>query len=267
MVVYEKALEHVKKGETVAIAHLVERKGSAPRGSGAKMLVIKDGTIFGTVGGGRLEAFVIKEALDAIEKKQHKNITYNLDKEAGDSLYMQLGGQVQLYVEVLAPKHNLVIVGAGHVGRILAHFAKELEWDIWIADDRKELLESGHLPEEVRSIWGSTYQEALKKVALNTNTSVVIVTRDVDAQVLEEVIQAPVRYIGMIGSRRKIALIFENLKKKGISEERLSAVHAPIGLNIGAETPAEIAVCILAELIAVIKGKENFEYKAGFDKS
>ncbi|MCR4441430.1 MAG: XdhC family protein [Peptococcaceae bacterium] len=254
MIIYEKILELLSGGETFALAQVVTREGSAPRGAGAKMLIKKDGSIFGTVGGGDLEAMVVNEALDSLDKQENKFREYNLDQTASGNLNMQCGGRVGVFIEVVSPPPHLVIAGAGHVGMALARMASELQWRIEIADDRAELLEPALLPPGAKGVWGKTYVEAVRKTAISGSSLVVIVTRNADAEVLEEVIRRPARYLGMIGSRRKIGLIRKKLEEKGVSEELLNRVHAPIGLDIGAETPAEVAVSILAELVAVVRG-------------
>ncbi len=257
MKIYQKIVELLAQGEVIALAHIIKQKGSTPRGSGAKMLVRQDGSIFGTIGGGPLEARVIQEAKECIAKRENKLLEYNLDKELRGGLNMQCGGQVQVSLEIIVPPPHLIIAGAGHIGQVLAQFAHALEWQVTVVDDREELLAPGKLPPGVNSIWGETYMEAMRKAKITSNSYIVIVTKDADAQVLEEVIYSPAAYIGMIGSQRKVALVKKNLEEKGVSKERLDAVHAPIGLDIKAETPAEIAVSILAEIIMVMRGGQD----------
>jgi len=254
MIIYKKIVELLSAGETFALAQVVAREGSAPRGAGAKMLVRADGSIIGTVGGGDLEAMVIKEALECLDKRENRFREYSLDRTASGNLNMQCGGRVSVSIEVVSPPPHLVIAGAGHVGMALARMASELQWQIEMADDRAELLEPALLTPEVKGVWGKTYVEAVRKTSISANSLVVIVTRNADAEVLEEVIGRPVRYLGMIGSSRKIGLIKNRLAEKGVPAELLDRVYAPIGLDIGAETPAEVAVSILAELVAVVKG-------------
>ncbi|QNB46488.1 xanthine dehydrogenase [Thermanaerosceptrum fracticalcis] len=254
MKIYQKIVELLEQGEVIALARITSQKGSAPRGSGAKMLVRQDGSIFGTIGGGPLEARVIQEAKESIAKRENKLLEYDLNKELSGGLNMQCGGQVQVSIEIIAPPPHLIIAGAGHIGQVLAQFAHALDWQVSVVDDREELLAPGKLPPGVCGVWGETYVEAIRKVKITHNAYIVIVTKDADAQVLEEVIHSPAAYIGMIGSQRKVALVKKNLEQKGVDPERLQAVHAPIGLDIKAETPAEIAVSILGEIIMVMRG-------------
>lgn len=249
MNIYEKAGELVRQGNTIAFAHITAKKGSAPRATGAKMIVKKDSTIIGTVGGGPLEIKVIQEALGVLKNQVSCNLEYDLEKD----LNMPCGGQVQVFIEVLTPLPRLLISGAGHVGHALARFARELDWDVILTDEYAEMVSIEKMPDGVIGYSGDSYIDAVNQAGITPNTYLVIVTKDADFEIVEEYILSSACYIGMIGSRRKAALIMQKLKDKAIPPERLEIFHAPIGLDIQAETPEEIAVSILSELIMVYR--------------
>lgn len=250
LAIYEKVVEKLNNGQTVALARIIEKKGSAPRGVGAQMLVLADGSFYGTIGGGPLEDYVRREAVDCILSRKSKLLSLSLNKDQG-GFPMMCGGQLMIHVEVLIPEPHLVVVGAGHIGQALAKMADILEWQVSLVDDRRELLESSEIPAKHRRIWGPSYGQALKNITISPNDYVVIVTRDStgDEEALEQVIDSQAAYIGMIGSQRKIAAIYKNLENRGVNSEKLKQVNAPVGLNIGAKTPGEIAISILGQIV------------------
>ncbi len=237
----------------VIAATVVRDSGSVPRRTGAKMLVYPDGRARGSVGGGLFEALVVRDALAALACGRSLTQNYSFNPEgAGPTAFGAVcGGRAEVFLEVIMPPDRLLIVGGGHCGRALARMASLLDFAIVVADDRAEYARAEdfafpniehvlHLPANFEGL--PTPDEA---------TYVVLVSKGfiTDEAALRRVLGTPAPYIGMIGSRRKCKVVFDNLRVDGISEEALARVHAPIGLEIGAETPEEIAVSILAEII------------------
>jgi xanthine dehydrogenase accessory factor len=253
--VYEAALEAIRRGESAAMATVIEARGSTPRGASAKMLVYADGRTVGTVGGGGVEARVIEEAEAAIVEGQSRELDYNLvDDKGGDPGIC--GGSMRVFVEVLAPRPTLLIIGGGHVGQAVAELAAFLGYRIAVVDERPEMVTPGRFPQAEVRLTGDTVQQVVD-FPLTEHTYVVMVTPHytLDEKVLAVLARRPVSYVGLIGSRRRTGLTFERARESGVSEGFLERIHTPIGLDIGAETPREIAFSILAEIIAVQRGR------------
>jgi xanthine dehydrogenase accessory factor len=253
--VYEAALEAMRRGEPAAIATVIEARGSTPRGTSAKMLVFADGRTVGTVGGGGVEARVIEEAKAAIADGQSRELDYRLvDEERGDPGIC--GGSMRLFVEVLAPRPTLLIIGGGHVGQAVAELGAFLGYRIAVLDERSEMVTPERFPQADLRLTGDPVQQ-VDDFAFGEHTCVVMVTphHTLDEKVLAVLVDRPLAYVGLIGSRRRTAHTFERAREAGVPEELLGRVHTPIGLDIGAETPREIALSILAEIVAVQRGK------------
>ncbi len=249
-VLYNKILEAIRQNNACVMATVVSSIGSAPRKIGAKMVVHKDGAICGTIGGGKLEKIVIEDAISALKRRKTFLKEYPLDKKSGLQV---CGGKVGIFIEVFEPKRQLIIAGAGHIGLALSFIAKLLKFSVVIVDNRHAFANTERFPHADKVIC-SPYKAAFKKIEIDKNSYIVIVTHGhlFDEECLGTALTTKAGYIGMIGSKAKIEHIFNALAKKGFSKRQLAAVHSPIGLDIGAETPEEIAVAIAAELI-----KEN----------
>lgn len=243
-----------ERGAAFAIATIVEVKGSTPRNT-AKMIVHADGRIMGTIGGGLAEAFVIREAIAAISENCSKMVEYVLDHQADDGIQMLCGGKLTVFIEVSLVRPRLVMIGAGHVGLAVAHLAEFLDFALVIMDDRPEFANREKYPLATEIICDSDWNQALTSVEVNAATYLVIATADADYLALKSVIQAPAAYIGMIGSKRKVELVLSRLREEGVPRESLDKVFAPVGLDLGAETPEEIALSILAEILKLKNGK------------
>jgi len=255
--VYEAALEAVRQGDSAALATVIEAQGSTPRGACAKMLVYADGRTVGTVGGGGVESRVIEAAKEAIAAGEARELQYRLvDEERGDPGIC--GGDMRIFVEPLVPRPRVLIIGAGHVGQAVAELADFLGYRIAVLDERPELVTADRFPWAGTLLAGDVAEE-MKDFALDEHTYVVMVTphHSLDEKILAAVGDRPVGYLGLIGSRRRTAHTFERALKAGVPEEILEQVHTPIGLDIGAETPREIAVSIVAEIIGVQRGQEE----------
>ncbi|HEY73041.1 MAG: hypothetical protein B6I35_03745 [Anaerolineaceae bacterium 4572_32.2] len=260
--VYEAALEAIRRGESAAMATIIEAKGSTPRDS-AKMLVYADGRTVGTIGGGGVEARVVEEARAAIAEGKSRELDYSLvDTGRGDPGVC--GGDMRLFVEVLAARPTLLILGGGHVGQAAAEMAGLLGYRTVVMDERPEMVTVERFPQAEARLSGDVAQR-VADLALTRHTYVVMVTphhaledagrHTSDEEILALLADRPVAYIGLIGSRRRTALTFERAREAGVPESLLERIHTPIGLDIGAETPKEIAVSILAEIIAAQRGR------------
>lgn len=249
-------VEALRRGRRLVIATVIETVGSVPRKPGACMALLDDGTMVDSVGGGALEALVVQDARALLASGGSVVREYFL-KEGSEpeSTGMICGGTVRVHLRAEFPPERLVIFGAGHVGAALAALAPGLGFDATVLDDREEFLEASRFPAEVaRVLAGRDFAGSLPR--LDEETFVAVVTRchRSDLAALCRILPTPVRYVGLIGSRRKIRLLSARLLEEGIPPERLEALRAPIGLSIGACTPAEIAVSIAAELIQVRRG-------------
>jgi xanthine dehydrogenase accessory factor len=246
----------LEQGEEVALVTIVSSTGSTPQRVGAKMLVYADGRTVGTIGGGCYENDAFWKAREAIKGRQPLNVKYELTDDIAEESGLICGGQMEVFIEPIEPSPDVYIFGAGHVGHHLARMAFDTGFRVHIIDDREKFASADRFPTGV-DVVVDDMPTWLHSHRLPPNAYAVIVTRghkhDIDA--LRALAPAMLRYVGLIGSRAKVKRIYDALRAEGASPEALSRVHAPIGLDIGAITPQEIAVSILAELIAVKHGK------------
>jgi xanthine dehydrogenase accessory factor len=252
--IYEAILEAQHSGQPAALATVIRARGSVPRHESSKMLVFADGHIAGTVGGGELENRTIEAAKQVMHDGSPQIITHSLvDPSRGDAGVC--GGEVEVFVEPINPPATFLIVGAGHVGRALAHLAHWMGYRVVVTDDRAELCTHDFIPDADEFVVGPI-ADALSKTRVDHQTYVACVTRgylfDVDAVPI--LLNTPAPYIGVIGSRRRWTMAVKDLHAKGVTDESLARIRAPIGLEIQAETPEEIAVSIMAEIILLRRG-------------
>lgn len=242
-----------ERGESFALATIVEARGSVPRHTGAKMIVWANGRLQGTIGGGEMEARVTAEAIAALKEGKPRLINYSLVNPAQGDVGV-CGGEVQLYIEPHLPPKTLFIIGCGHVGRALAAQAKLLGFRVIVTDDRLELATADNIPHADMYLPGD-FTDALTAFAPHQNTYITAVTRNValDLHILPQLADSPAAYIGVMGSQRRWAQTVKALHKQGLTEAQTNRFHSPIGLDIGAETPEEIAVSVLAEIIEMHK--------------
>jgi len=251
--IFRQANELIAKGETFAIATIVRTEGSTPRKSGAKMIVLKDGNTFGTIGGDCVESGTVTEALEAMKEGRSRTVSMALEEEELGGVGMRCGGKAEVYIEVVNPAPKLLIIGGGNIGAQVAKLGREVGFSVTIIDPS---VRDKDFPESVRLI-PEFIEGGISKVEITPQTYIVITTgHKYDEGALKAVIDSKAAYIGMVGSRRKVATIHRNLTDEGISEEKLTRIHAPIGLDIGAETPEEIAVSIIAEIVKERKKPE-----------
>ncbi len=251
--VYEAALAAMRQGDFAAVATVVDTRGSGPRGVGTKMLVYADGRTVGTVGGGRAEARVIEEAVGAIRDGRAREVDCTRDAESSDVAPCSSG--LRVFIEVLPSPRTLVIVGAGHVGQAVAELGAFLGYRIVVVDERDELLTAERFPCAQTTVVGSP-DEVLRELSLTADTFVVFVTphHARDERALAVLADSPGGYVGLMGGRRRTQATFERARALGVPDAFLASIHAPIGLSIGAETPREIAVSIVAEIVALGRG-------------
>jgi xanthine dehydrogenase accessory factor len=214
------------------------------------MLIQESGKILGTIGGGCLEAEVWQEAMKIIREEKPRTVHFDLTGKKAEDLGMICGGVMDIYIEPIVPSPKVFIFGGGHISLFLAQISAMAGFQVAVIDDRPQFANRERFPGAAEVI-AEEFPFALPKLKVNRSSYLVIVTRGhaFDQEVLEWAVKTEARYLGMIGSRRKIQTVYANMKEKGIPQEKLERVHAPIGLNIGALTPEEIAVSIVAEMI------------------
>ncbi len=247
MEIYEEAIRLKKGGSPSAVATIVQCAGSSPQKEGAKMLVREDGSTMGTLGGGCIEAEVIQAALMAMKDGVPQTAPFELTEKQGG---LVCGGRVLVYIEPVIPEPRLVILGAGHVGKALSKIARFCGLKVTVVDDRAEYANRTLLP-DADEIFVTGFEDVFTKVAADRSTYIVIATRghnhDLDA--LKAALGTDAQYVGLMGSRRKKALIFKSLQNDGFSEDDITRVIIPVGLPIKSVTPEEIAVSIMAQII------------------
>jgi len=250
--IYQEIVRVKAEGEEAALVTIVSATGSTPREEGAKMLVRTDGSILGTIGGGSLEAQVIEEAVKVIKQGKPKRLHMSLTAKEAEEAGMVCGGELEVFIEPILTPPTLYLFGGGHISLPLAKMGKLLGFKIAVIDDRAEFASADRFP-EADVLLAEDFTKSFPRLKIDKSSYIVIVTRghQHDELVLEWAVGTPAKYIGMIGSKTKVEAIFSHLLAKGISKEQLDRVHAPVGLKINAQTPEEIAVSILAEVIKV----------------
>jgi xanthine dehydrogenase accessory factor len=254
--VFAALAEALQRGEEVALVTITASTGSTPQRVGAKMLVYADGRTVGTIGGGCYENDAFWKAREAIKARKAQNVRYELTDDFAEESGLICGGQMEVFIEPVEPAPEVYVFGAGHVGYFLARMAHESGFRVNVIDDREKFASAERFPQGIRTVVDDI-PSWLAANALPPTAYAVIVTRghrhDLDA--LRALAPRGLRYIGLIGSRAKVKRIYDALLEEGLTADALRSIHAPIGLDIGAITPQEIAVSILAELIAVKHGK------------
>ena len=254
--VFAALAEALQRGDDVALVTITSSTGSTPQRVGAKMLVFADGRTVGTIGGGCYENDAFWKAREAIKARQPINVRYELNDDFAEETGLVCGGQMEVFIEPVEAAPEVYIFGAGHVGHALARMAHDVGFRVHVVDDREKFASVDRFPAGV-DVVVDDIPAWLTRTELPSTAYAVIVTRghrhDLDA--LRSLSSRALRYLGLIGSRAKVKRIYDALIEEGISPDTLTSVHAPIGIDIGAITPQEIAVSILAELIAVKHGK------------
>jgi xanthine dehydrogenase accessory factor len=254
--VFAALAQALERGEDAALVTIVSARGSTPQRVGAKMLVFGDGRTVGTIGGGCYENDAFWKAREILTSRRPTMVHYDLNDDFAEESGLICGGQMDVFIEPIEPAPQLFIIGAGHVGFHLARLAHSVGFRIHVIDDREKFANVERFP-GAEQVVVDDISSWLHKADLPANAYAVVVTRghrnDLDA--MRALAARDLRYVGLIGSRAKIKRIYDALLAEAMPAECLRRVHAPIGLDIGAVTPEEIAVSILAELIAVKRGR------------
>ncbi len=242
------------QGKRAALAIVVRTKGSTPRKAGAKMIVMEDRNILGTLGGGGLEKKVIEECLEALKVGKAKLTSFDLE----GSLDMRCGGELDVYIEPIHQSEKLIIFGAGHITKALAPLVRSLGLRVTVVDDSLKMPEEDRFA-DIEVLLSEDMESYAEKLSPDSHTYIVILTRSFskDKAILERLIGKDLRYVGMVGSKRKMRTIRDDLISQGVKKEHFSKLYAPVGLGIGAEIPEEIAISIAAEIISVKRGKRG----------
>jgi xanthine dehydrogenase accessory factor len=252
MDIYEQIVQLRREGRRGAVATITNVRGSIPSFQTAKMLVRDDGSIAGTIGGGCVEAEVWQAAREVMEEEKPRTLTFNLNNNPKYDTGLVCGGTLEIFIEPVLPPALLYIFGAGHVAYNLYKVAAIAGFDVVVVDDREAYANRERFP-DAREVIAEDFEVATARLHPPESSHIVIVTRGHrdDMRVLRWAVNTHARYVGMIGSRRKTISIYKELEKEGVPAEKFAHVHAPVGLEIGGVTPEEIAVSIVAEMIAV----------------
>lgn len=262
MDLFEEIVRMRRAGERGALATIVHTNGSIPSYETSRMLVREDGSMAGTVGGGCVEADVWAAAKEVMGSEQPRKMTFNLNHEAAYDAGLICGGTLEIFVEPILPQPMLYLFGGGHISTAVARVAHLAGFAIGIVDDRESFANAERFP--MAGQFFTSYEEAFREITPGASTYLVIVTRGHkdDMRVLAWATGTAARYIGMIGSKRKVISVYRALEKQGLPAQSFERVHAPVGLDIGALSPEEIAVSIVAELIAVRRNATGAAHKS-----
>ena len=252
MDVYEELVRLRRQGRKCALATIIQARGSIPSFPSAKMLIREDGSTLGTIGGGCVEAEVWDAARETLRSETPRYLTFNLNQEAAYENGLICGGQLEVYIEPVLPQPRAILFGAGHISRSLSKIAHLAGFATVIVDDRESFANRERFP-EASEIYAEPYESAFGRLEVNEACYLIIATRGHrdDMLVLRWAVSTPARYVAMIGSKRKVIAVVKELEKEGVPAEAFERLHAPMGLEIGAVTPEEIAVSVVAEMIAV----------------
>ena len=245
-------------GQKCALATIVNVRGSIPSYESAKILVREDGSMIGTIGGGCVEAEVWSAARDAMAEEKPRHLTFSLGQDAAYDNGLICGGQLDVFVEPVLPLPRAFIFGAGHISKSLSKVASLAGFASIVVDNREAFANRERFPDAME-VYAAEYEDVFPRLAINHTSYVIIVTRGHrdDMRVLRLAIGTPARYIAMIGSKRKTINVVRELEKEGLSREALERIYAPMGLDIGAISPEEIAISVAAEMIAARRNPES----------
>ncbi len=258
MDVYDELIRLRRLGQKCAIATIVQVRGSIPSFESAKLLVREDGSMIGTIGGGCVEAEVWNAAREVMETEKSKHMSFNLGQDAAYDNGLICGGQLDVFVEPVIPPPRAIIFGAGHISKSLCKVANLAGFSTTIVDNRESFANRERFP-EADEIFAEEYEDVFPKLTVHESTYLIIVTRGHrdDMRVLRWAATTQARYVAMIGSKRKVLSVVKELEKDGLSRQQLDRIHAPMGLEIGAISPEEIAISVAAEMIAVRRNPKS----------
>ena len=255
--IYQELAKIAASGERAVLATVISSRGSTPRKAGTKMLIKGDGTLVGSIGGGNVEQAVQEKALEVMKSGEPQMINLDLTG-SGEEAWMICGGKLDVLLEPIVPAETLYLFGAGHLSQSTAAVAKMVGFRVVVIDPRSEYNNNDRFP-DADSLVVEEYDDAFSKLNVDENSYIVIYTPGhvSDEKCLKFAVGTTARYVGMIGSKKKVKEIKERLRKKGVSQQQLDEVHAPIGLEINAQTPEEIAISILAEITKVRRSETH----------
>ena len=258
MDLYDEIVRLRKLGQKCAIATIVQVNGSIPSFESAKILVREDGSFMGTVGGGCVEAEVWNAAREVIETEKPRHLSFSLGQDAAYDEGLICGGQLNIFVEPIIPQPRAFIFGGGHVSKGISKIATLAGFSTSIIDNREAFANKERFP-EAEATYAQEYEEVFEQLPVNSSSYTIIVTRGHrdDMRVLRWAVNTPAKYIAMIGSKRKTISVVHELEKEGFPREAFEKVFAPMGLEIGAELPEEIAISVVAEMIAVRRAPDT----------
>jgi xanthine dehydrogenase accessory factor len=245
-------------GQKCALATIVQVKGSIPSFESAKLLVREDGSMLGTIGGGCVEGEVWNVAREVIETEKPRHLHFSLGQDAAYDNGLICGGQLDVFVEPVIPQPTAIVFGAGHISKSLAKVAGLAGFRTVVVDDREMFANRERFP-DADEVYAGEYEQVFPQLIVNETTYLIIVTRGHrdDMRVLKWAVGTNARYISMIGSKRKVINVIRELEKEGIPSEAFERIFSPMGLDIGAVTPEEIAVSVVAEMIAVRRNPDS----------
>lgn len=252
------------RGERAVLATVVRTRGSTPRKAGAKMLVRADGSCVGTICGGCVEAEVYARAVELFNHAKPELLSYSLNDDAAAEYGLRCGGVMEVYLERLLPRFELWIFGAGHIGRAVHAIVRSLDFNVHVVDDHPGFASTEHFPgAEIHCV---SFEEGAALVRDGKHVAALIATRGhlQDATVFNALVPRELGYLGLVASWKRLLEFYRPLLQSGVPLEKLRAIHAPVGLDIGSESPEEIAVAVVAELLAAFKGGEKGSLAAQF---
>jgi xanthine dehydrogenase accessory factor len=258
MDIYEEVVRLRRLGQKCALATIVQVNGSIPSYESAKLLVREDGSMLGTIGGGCVEAEVWNAARDVMQNERPRHMNFSLGQDAAYDNGLICGGQLSVFIEPVVPQPRLYIFGAGHISKSISKIATMAGFATVIVDNREAFANPERFP-EADEVFAEEYEDVFPKLPIRDTSYLVIVTRGHrdDMRVMRWAVGTNAKYIAMIGSKRKVIGVVKELEKEGIPREAFERAFAPMGLDIGAITPEEIAVSIVAEMIAVRRAPES----------
>ncbi|MGD8458469.1 MAG: XdhC/CoxI family protein [Anaerolineales bacterium] len=254
MKIFQEIAAIEKRGEMAAYCVIVSTTGSTPRRVGSKMIVYADGRSSGSIGGGEKEKYIVTQALEAIREGIPRLVRYP-NSETQDVSLVETYGQVEVYVEPIIPQAMVLVIGIGHIGKAVAKIAKYLGYRVVVCDDREGYATKEQIPEADFYHTGEISQ-LLKEIDIHNHTYILLTTRnvDVDMEILPTILQTSPAYIGVIGSKHRWEITQQKLLDMGVEKRSLKRIISPIGLDLGAEIPEEIALSIMAEIVMLKNG-------------
>lgn len=253
MNIFTEAANLEEQNTPFALAQIIDSRGSTPRHS-AHMLVHQDGSILGTIGGGMVERKVIDEALQALQEGKPRVFHGRMARSGADAVGSDCGGAMSVFISVHGLRPRLILIGAGHVNRAIAMAAAPLGFELVVTDTFADSLKAEHFPPLATRLHAESYAAAIDQLAVRPTDYVLIATNSQDKEALDHLIDTPVAWLGLLASRRKVQVFTRQLREQGVADPALARLHAPVGYNIGAETPQEIAISVLAEIVQMKNG-------------